>query len=71
MKVYLKDESQAIPAENSTFKPKSAWNHSPALELFLTKFKEDILSVLPEHPKKFNFNRKEYLTMRRKMTTAS
>ena len=33
--------------------------------------KEDILSVLPEQPKKFNLNREEYVTMRRKMTTVS
>ena len=51
----------------STCKLKSTWNPpkgSPALELFLNKVKEDIFSVLPRRPKKFNLNREEYLTMR-------
>ena len=66
-KFYFKNESQDIPSELSTYKPKSTWNspkYSPALELFLSKFKEDIFSVLPGHLKKFNVNREEYLTMR-------
>ena len=37
-KWYFRNESQDIPSEFSTYKPKSAWNPpkgSPALELFL------------------------------------
>ena len=34
------------------------------MELFLSKVKEDIFSILPGHPKKFNLNKEEYLTMR-------
>ena len=37
---------------------------SPALELFLSKVKEDIFSVFSGHPKKLNLNREEYLSMR-------
>ena len=37
---------------------------SLALELFISKVKEDIFSVLPGHSKKFNLNREEHLTMR-------
>ena len=33
------------------------------MELFLSKVNEDIFSVLPGLPKKFNLNREEYLTM--------
>ena len=66
-KWYFRNESQDVPSEVSTYKPKSIWNPpkgSPALELFLSKVKEDIFSVLPGHPKKFNLNREEYLSMR-------
>ena len=66
-KFYFKNESQDISSELSTYKPKSTWNSpkcSLALELFLSKFKDDIFSVLPGHLKKFNVNREEYLTMR-------
>ena len=66
-KSHFRNESQYIPSEVSTYKLKSTWNPpkgSPALELFLRKVKEDIFSVLPEHPKKFNLNREEYLSMR-------
>ena len=66
-KWYFRNESQDIPSEVSTFKLKSTWNSpkgSPALELFISKVKEDIFSVLPGHSKKFNLNREEYLTMR-------
>ena len=62
---YFKNEIQQIPSEGSTYKLKS-WNLPkglPALELFLSKVKEDIFSILPERPKKFNLNREEYLTM--------
>ena len=64
---YFRNESQYIPSQVSTCKLKSTWNPpkgSPALELFLNKVKEDIFSVLPGRPKKFNLNREEYLTMR-------
>ena len=50
----------------STYKLKSTWNPpkgSPALDLFLSKIKEDIFSVLPGHPKKFNLSKEKYLTM--------
>ena len=43
------------------------WNPSkgsPALELFLSKVKEDIFSILPGHLKKFNLKIEEYLTIR-------
>ena len=66
-KSYFMNESQNVPSEVSTYKPKSTWNPpkgSPALELFLSKVKEDIFSILPGHPKKFNLNKEEYLTMR-------
>ena len=66
-KWYFRNESQDIPSEVSTYKLKSTWNPpkgSLALELFLSKVKEDIFSVLPGHPKKFNLNREEYLTIR-------
>ena len=66
-KWYFRNESQYIPSQVSTCKLKSTWNPpkgSPALELFLNKVKEDIFSVLPGRPKKFNLNREEYLTMR-------
>ena len=56
-----------IPSEVTTYKLKSTWNPPkgpPALELFLSKVQEDIFSVLPGHPKKFNLNRGEYLSMR-------
>ena len=56
-----------IPSEVSTFKLKSTWNSpksSPALELFISKVKEDIFSILPGHPKKFQLNSEEYLIMR-------
>ena len=35
-----------------------------SFSLFLRKVKKDFFSVLPGHPKKFNLNREEYLTMR-------
>ena len=66
-KWYFRNESQDIPSEISTYKLKSTWNPpkgSPALELFLSKVKEDIFSVLPGHPKKFNLSKEKYLTMR-------
>ena len=66
-KWYFRNESQDIPSEISTYKLKSTCNHpkgSPALVLFLSKVKEDIFSVLPGHPKKFNLSKAEYLTMR-------
>ena len=66
-KWYFGNESQDIPSEISTYKLKSTWNPprgSPALELFLSKVKEDTFSVLPGHPKKFNLSKEEYLTMR-------
>ena len=66
-KWYFRNESQYIPSEVSKYELKSTWNPpkgSPALELFLCKVKEDKFSVLPGHPKKFNLNREEYLTMR-------
>ena len=65
-KWYFRNESQYIPSAVCTYKLKSTCNPrkgSPALELFLSKVKEDIFSVLPRHPKKFNLNREEYLTM--------
>ena len=66
-KWYFRNDSQYIPSEVSTCKLKSTWNppkSSSALELFLSKVKKDIISVLPGHPKKLNLNREEYLTMR-------
>ena len=66
-KWYFRNESQDIPSEIFTYKPKSTWNPpkvSPTLELFLSKVKEDIFSVLPWPPKKFNLSKKDYLTMR-------
>ena len=63
----MKVKMKVKPSEVSTHKPKSAWNTlegSPALELFLSKVIEDIFSVLPGHPKKFNLNKTEYPTMR-------
>ena len=66
-KWYFRNESQDIPSEVSTFKLKSTWNSpkgSPALELFISKVKEDIFSILPGHPKKFQLNSEEYLIMR-------
>ena len=66
-KWYFRNESQYIPSEVSKYELKSTWNPpkgSPALEVFPFKVKEDIFSVLPGHPKKFNLNREEYLTMR-------
>ena len=44
-KWYFRNESQDIPSEIFTYKPKSTWNPpkgSPTLELFLSKVKEDI-----------------------------
>ena len=64
-KWYFRNESQDIPSGVSTFKPKSSWNPpkgSPVLELFLSKVKEDIFSILREHPNKFNLNNKNHLT---------
>ena len=58
-KWHFRNKSQYIPSEVSTYKLKSTWyppKGSPALELFLSKVKEDIFSVLPGHPKKFNLN---------------
>ena len=66
-KWFFTNESQYIPSEVSTCELKSTWNPpkgSPALELFLSKVREDIFSVLPGYHKKFNLNREEYLTMR-------
>ena len=66
-KWYFRNDSQYIPFEVSTYKLKSTWNPpkvSPALELFLSKVKENIFLVLPGHPEKFNLNREEYLSMR-------
>ena len=64
---YFRNESQGIPSEISTYnKLKSTWNRpkaSTASELFLSKVKEDIFSVLNEHSKKINLNGEEYLTM--------
>ena len=74
-KWYFRNENQDIPSESSTYKLKSTWNPpkgSPALELFLSKVKEDIFSVLPGHPKKFNLSKKESsLCAACKMTEAS
>ena len=36
----------------------------PAFELFLIKIKEDIFSIFPGHPKKFNLKMEKYLKMR-------
>ena len=72
-KWYFRNERQDIPSEISTYKLKSTWNPpkgSPALELFLSKVKEDIFSVLPGHPKKFNL-RSTSLCAACKMTEAS
>ena len=54
-----------IPFEVSTYKLKSTWNPQKGYQLwnYLSKVKEDIFAVLPGHPKKFNLNREEYLTM--------
>ena len=54
-----------IPFEVSTYKLKFTWNPQKGYQLwnYLSKVKEDIFSVLPGHPKKFNLNREEYLTM--------
>ena len=63
---YFRNESQGIPSEVSTYKLKSTWNRpkaKTASELFLSKVKEDIFSVLNEHSKKSNLNRQDYLTM--------
>ena len=66
-KWYFRNESQYIPSEVSKYELKSTWNPpkgSQALKVFLCKVKEDIFSVLPGRPKKFNLNREEYLTIR-------
>ena len=66
-KWYFRNESQDIPSGFSIYKPKSTWNYqkdSPALELFLSKVEEDIFLVLLGCPKKLNFNKEKYLTMR-------
>ena len=36
----------------------------PAFELFLIKIKDDIFSIFPGHPKKFNLKMEKYLKMR-------
>ena len=61
---YFRNESQDILSEVSTYKPKSTWippKGLPSSELFLSKVKEDIFSVLRGQ---LNLNREEYLTMR-------
>ena len=37
--------------------------HSPALELFLNKAEQNLLSILPGKAEQFNLTREEYLTM--------
>ena len=56
-KWYFRNKSEDIPSEVSTYKRSSTWNTTnglPALELFLSKIKEDIFSLFTEHPKKFS-----------------
>ena len=52
---------------NPTFNIKSNWNlpngHS-ALEIFLSKLDNDVLSVLPGTPCDYNLLKKEWLAMR-------
>ena len=63
----FRNKSGDISSEVSTYKHESTWNNPkdlPALELFLSKVKEDINSLFPGHPKKFSFNRGGDLTMR-------
>ena len=65
-KWYFRNKTQSSK-KISAFHSKSTQNPpkgSPALQLFLNKTEQNLLSILPGKEEQFNLNREEYLTMR-------